>query len=68
MRVAGVALAAPHALIGPEALSALLGIGEAAPDAGAPLSAGAIAAREKGGSDGGVLREVGFGFRQTPSD
>ena len=47
-RVAGVALAAPHALTGPEALSAFLGGGEAARDAGAPLSAGAIAAREKG--------------------
>ena len=46
-RVAGVALAAPHALIGPEALSAFLGAGEAEPEAGAQLSAGAIASREK---------------------
>ncbi len=46
-RVAGVAIATPHALVGPEALSAFLGAGEPAPAAAAPLSAGAIAAREK---------------------
>ncbi len=46
-RVAGVALAAPHAMIGPESLRAFLGGGEAAAPASAPLSAGDIAAGEK---------------------
>ncbi|HEY1454683.1 MAG TPA: peptidoglycan-binding protein [Roseiarcus sp.] len=46
-RVAGVALAAPHAVITPDAIRAFLGAGESVP-AGAPdLSAGDIAAREK---------------------
>jgi hypothetical protein len=48
-RVAGVALAAPHAIVGPDALRAFLGAGQGEPSAdGAPLSAGAIAAREQG--------------------
>ena len=47
-RVAGVALAAPHRIVGPDALSAFLKLDVAAPTAGAPLSAGDIAAREKG--------------------
>ena len=47
-RVAGVALAAPHAMIAPQAIGAFLGGGELAPESNAPLSAGAIAAREKG--------------------
>jgi hypothetical protein len=46
-RVAGVALAAPHALIGPEAMRAFLGGAEAASGSAATLSAGDIAAREK---------------------
>ena len=46
-RVAGVALAAPHALIAPEAVRAFLGGGEPASESGAPLSAGDIAARER---------------------
>ena len=47
-RVAGVALAAPHALIEPQAIGAFLGGGEVTPLPSPPLSAGAIAAREKG--------------------
>jgi hypothetical protein len=47
-RVGGVALAAPHALIAPEAVRAFLGGGEPASGSAAPLSAGDIAAREKG--------------------
>ena len=47
-RVSGVALAAPHALIEPQAIGAFLGGGELTPLPSAPLSAGAIAAREKG--------------------
>jgi Putative peptidoglycan binding domain len=47
-RVAGVALAAPHALIEPQAIGAFLGGGELAPPSSPPLSAGAIAEREKG--------------------
>ena len=46
-RVAGVALAGPHALIGQEALRAFLGVDESASEQGAPLSGGDIAAREK---------------------
>jgi peptidoglycan hydrolase-like protein with peptidoglycan-binding domain len=46
-RVAGVALAAPHALIAPEAVRAFLGGGEPASGSAAPLSAGDIAARER---------------------
>ena len=46
-RVAGLALAAPHALIAPETVRAFLGAGEPASGNGAPLSAGDIAAREK---------------------
>jgi peptidoglycan hydrolase-like protein with peptidoglycan-binding domain len=46
-RVAGVALAAPHALIAPEAVRAFLGGGEPASESAAPLSAGDIAARER---------------------
>jgi hypothetical protein len=46
-RVAGVALAAPHALIAPEAVRAFLGGGESAPAGAAALSAGDIAARER---------------------
>ncbi|HZZ61297.1 MAG TPA: peptidoglycan-binding domain-containing protein [Roseiarcus sp.] len=48
-RVAGVALAAPHALIEPQAIGAFLGGGELQPERSSPpLSAGAIAARQKG--------------------
>ena len=46
-RIAGVALAAPHAIIAPDAVRAFLGAGESAPEDAGPLSAGAIAAREK---------------------
>ena len=46
-RVAGVALAAPHAVIKPEAVRAFLGGGESASEGAAPLSAGEIAARER---------------------
>jgi hypothetical protein len=46
-RVAGVALAAPHALIAPEAIRAFVGGGEPVSASAAPLSAGDIAAREK---------------------
>ena len=45
-RVAGVGLAAPHALIPTEAVRAFLGGGEPASEGAAPLSAGDIAARE----------------------
>jgi peptidoglycan hydrolase-like protein with peptidoglycan-binding domain len=47
-RVAGVALAAPHAIIAPDAIRAFLGASESAPAGGAALSAGDIAARERG--------------------
>ena len=47
-RVAGVALATPHSIIEPQAIGAFLGGGEFTPAPTAPLSAGAIAAREKG--------------------
>ena len=46
-RVAGLALAAPHALIAPDALRAFLGASEPASEGAASLSAGDIAAREK---------------------
>ena len=46
-RVAGVALAAPHTLIAPEAVRAFLGGGEPASESAAPLSSGDIAARER---------------------
>jgi peptidoglycan hydrolase-like protein with peptidoglycan-binding domain len=46
-RVAGVALAGPHALIAQDALRAFLGVDESSREQGAPLSAGDIAAREK---------------------
>jgi Putative peptidoglycan binding domain len=46
-RVAGVALAGPHALIAPDALRAFLGSGEPASEGTASLSAGDIAARER---------------------
>ena len=46
-RVAGVALAAPHAVIAADAVRAFLGAGESAPAGAAALSAGDIAAREK---------------------
>ena len=47
-RIAGIALAGPHALIEPQAIGAFLGGGELTPLPSPPLSAGAIAAREKG--------------------
>ncbi len=47
-RVAGVALAAPHAVIASSAIRAFLGEGEPAAADAADLSAGDIAAREKG--------------------
>jgi hypothetical protein len=46
-RIAGVALAAPHAIIAPDAARAFLGAGESAPAGTGSLSAGDIAAREK---------------------
>jgi hypothetical protein len=46
-RIAGVALAAPHRLIVADAIGAFLGGGELTPEPATPLSAGAIAAREK---------------------
>jgi peptidoglycan hydrolase-like protein with peptidoglycan-binding domain len=46
-RVAGLALAAPHALIAPGAVRAFLGASEPASESATPLSAGDIAAREK---------------------
>jgi hypothetical protein len=46
-RVAGLALAAPHALIAPKAVRAFLGSNEPASEGAASLSAGDIAAREK---------------------
>ena len=45
--IAGVALAAPHAIIAPDAVRAFLGAGESAAAGAPPLSAGDIAAREK---------------------
>ncbi len=45
-RVAGVALAAPHAVIAPDAIRAFLGGGESASESSAQLSAGDIASRE----------------------
>jgi hypothetical protein len=46
-RIAGVALAAPHQLIVADAIGAFLGGGVLTPEPATPLSAGAIAAREK---------------------
>jgi len=46
-RIAGVPLAAPHALVGPEALGAFLGPGSPRPADAASLTAGLIAEREK---------------------
>ncbi len=46
-RVAGVALAAPHALIAQDALRAFLGVDERSSEQGPALSAGDIAGREK---------------------
>jgi hypothetical protein len=46
-RVAGVALAAPHALIAQDALHAFLGGAQPSSESGAPLSAGEITTREK---------------------
>ncbi|HEY6519470.1 MAG TPA: peptidoglycan-binding protein [Roseiarcus sp.] len=46
-RVAGLALAAPHRLIAPDALRAFLGNGEPPSEGAGPLSAGDIAAREQ---------------------
>jgi peptidoglycan hydrolase-like protein with peptidoglycan-binding domain len=46
-RVAGLALAAPHMLIAPDALRAFLGASEPASEGTASLSAGDIAARER---------------------
>jgi peptidoglycan hydrolase-like protein with peptidoglycan-binding domain len=46
-RVAGLALAAPHRLIAPDALRAFLGASEPASEGTASLSAGDIAARER---------------------
>jgi hypothetical protein len=46
-RIAGLALAAPHALIASEAVRAFLGGGEPASETAASLSAGDIAARER---------------------
>jgi peptidoglycan hydrolase-like protein with peptidoglycan-binding domain len=46
-RVAGLALAAPHMLIAPDALRAFLGASELASEGAATLSAGDIAARER---------------------
>ncbi len=46
-RVAGVTLAASHAIIAPDVIRAFLGTSESAPPGPADLSAGDIAAREK---------------------
>jgi S1-C subfamily serine protease len=46
-RVAGLALAAPHPLIAPDALRAFLGASEPASEGAASLSAGDIATRER---------------------
>ena len=46
-RVAGVALAAPHALIAQDAIHAFLGGAQPSSESGAPLSAGEIATRQK---------------------
>ena len=46
-RVAGVALAGPHALIAQDALRAFLGVDESASEQAAPLSVSDIAAQEK---------------------
>jgi len=46
-RVAGLALAAPHPLIAPDALRAFLSASEPASEGAASLSAGDIAARER---------------------
>jgi hypothetical protein len=46
-RVAGVALAAPHALIAQDAVRAFLGVDESSSEQSASLSAGDIAAHEK---------------------
>jgi peptidoglycan hydrolase-like protein with peptidoglycan-binding domain len=46
-RVGGLALAAPHPLIAPDALRAFLGASEPASEGAASLSAGDIAARER---------------------
>ena len=46
-RVAGLALAAPHMLIAPDALRAFLGASEPVSEGAASLSAGDIAARER---------------------
>jgi hypothetical protein len=46
-RVAGLALAAPHMLIAPDALRAFLGASEPASEGAVSLSAGNIAARER---------------------
>jgi hypothetical protein len=46
-RVAGLALAAPHMLIAPDALRAFLGASEPASEGAVSLSAGDIAARER---------------------
>jgi len=46
-RVAGLALAAPHPLIAPDALRTFLGASEPASEGAASLSAGDIAARER---------------------
>ena len=45
-RIAGVALAAAHAVIAPDAIRAFLGGGESASESSAQLSAGDIASRE----------------------
>jgi hypothetical protein len=45
--IAGVALAAPHAIIAPDSVRAFLGASESAAAGAPPLSAGDIAAREK---------------------
>ena len=46
-RIAGLALAAPHALIAPDALRAFLGGGKSATENDGPLSAGEIVDRER---------------------
>jgi hypothetical protein len=46
-RIAGVALAAQHAIIPPDTVRAFLDVGDPAPASAEALSAGDIAAREK---------------------
>ena len=67
-RVAGVALAAQHALITPDAVRAFLGGGEPAPEGTASLSAGDIAAREKEALVAVFCQKISGGERPSVRD